>query len=407
LFFYMSASGHHRLAPWTAGFGMVGSLFISMAIFGQTPVSGQPAPTSVTPPRNQIASSRFAPDPSTIRELRMIGEPAPPPPAGTMIEGDRITEWNTGGPTILLFWSPFVGGTESHLAQLGDIGATSKTIQTLSIASGSRSRVEATLKALPGRTPVAPRTILDDTGGWRQAFIEPLGLTTLPAVVALDEHGEVVYHGPMNTASMALARISSNNWSSGGYRDSVMEYMSRQQASGALVEIVGRVRRGQATADEALALAEELIELDPENGGRQIAKFDVLLTVADRPDDAYAYGREIAARFPNNYLLLNDLAWNTVSLPDVSRRDLEFALEMSRRANAIQGYIDYSVLDTMARIWWLRGNADEAIRWQLKAVARAFGTWHGDSTRANLDAYTNGYLQPGEMPPPYRSPRRQ
>jgi tetratricopeptide (TPR) repeat protein len=186
-----------------------------------------------------------------------------------------------------------------------------------------------------------------------------------------------------------------------------MEYMSRQQASVALAEIVGRVRRGQATADEALALAEELIELDPENGGRQIAKFDVLLTVADRPDDAYAYGREIAARFPNNYLLLNDLAWNTVSLPDVSRRDLEFALEMSRRANAIQGYIDYSVLDTLARIWWLRGNADEAIRWQLKAVARAYGTWHGDSTRANLDAYTNGYLKPGEMPPPYRSSRRR
>jgi hypothetical protein len=226
-------------------------------------------------------------------------------------------------------------------------------------------------------------------------------------VVAIDKHGEVVYHGPMNTASMALARITSNNWSSDGYRDSVMEYMSRQQASIALNEIRGRVRRGQATADQAVSLAEELIELDAQNGGRQVSKFDILLTIADRPDDAYAYGREIATRFSNNYLVLNDLAWNIVSLPDVSRRDLDFALEMSRRANAIQGYTDYSVLDTMGRIWWMRGDADEAIRWQMMAVARAFGTWHGDSTRANLDAYTNGYLKPGEMPPPYRSPRRQ
>ncbi len=384
-----------------------GSFLVSSPIFGQTVIPGQPAQPSAAPSSHQMASSRFAPDPETIRELRMIGEPVPPPSGGTMIKGEPITEWNSEGPTILIFWSPFVGGTDTHLAQLGEIGAKSEGIQTISIASGPRSRVERTLDNLPGRTPIAPRTLLDETGSWQKAFVEPLGLTTLPAVVAIDKHGEVVYHGPMNTASMALARITSNNWSSDGYRDSVMEYMSRQQASIALNEIRGRVRRGQATADQAVSLAEELIELDAQNGGRQVSKFDILLTIADRPDDAYAYGREIATRFSNNYLVLNDLAWNIVSLPDVSRRDLDFALEMSRRANAIQGYTDYSVLDTMGRIWWMRGDADEAIRWQMMAVARAFGTWHGDSTRANLDAYTNGYLKPGEMPPPYRSPRRQ
>ena len=357
--------------------------------------------------QHEMASSRFAPDSGTIRELRMIGEAAPPPPGGTMIKGDPITDWNTTGPTILLFWSPFVGGTGTHLAQLGDVGVKSKKIETLSIASGPRSRVEDTLDNLPGRAPIAPRTILDDAGRWRQTFIEPLGLTTLPAVVALDDNGEVVYHGPMNTASMALAKISADTWSADGYRDSVLEYNARQQASIALSEIRGRVRRGQATTEEAIALAEELIELDPRNGGRQVSKFDILLANADRSDDAYAYGREIATRFPDNYLILNDLAWNTVSLPNVPRRDLDFALEMSRRANAIQGYTDHSVLDTLGRVWWMRGDADEAIRWQLKAVARAFGTWHGDSTRANLDAYTNGYLKPGEMPPPYRSPRRR
>lgn len=414
----MSPSDHHRLGRQTANrptlvlLSMLGTFALAAPVLGQTAIPGQPTQPKATtpkatPPSSEMAASRFAPDQDTIRELRMIGDPAPPPLGGTMIKGDPITEWHAGGPTILLFWSPFVGGTEPHLAQLGDLGQQSEKIQTLSIASGPRSRVEQVLESLPGRAPVVPRTILDDTDAWRKAFIEPLGLTTLPAVVALDQNGEVVYHGPMNTAAMALARVCSNNWSSEGYRNTVLEYMARQQASIALVEIRGRVRRGQATADEAVALAEELIELDTRNGGRQISKFDILLTTADRPDDAYAYGRDIAARFPNNYLILNDLAWNTVSLPDVSRRDLDFALEMSRQANAIQGYTDHSVLDTMGRIWWLRGDADEAIRWQLKAVARALGTWHGDSTRANLDAYTNGYLKPGEMPPPYRSPRRQ
>ncbi|MDG2022767.1 MAG: hypothetical protein P8J59_12545 [Phycisphaerales bacterium] len=402
----MNPIGPHHLARLVKPV-MLGSFLAVSPVLGQTAVPGQTTRPSAAPPTKQMASSRFAPNPGTIRELQMIGEAAPPPPTGTMIKGDSITGWNTTGPTILLFWSPFVGGTGAHLAQLGDVGAKSEKIETISIASGPRSRVEDMLDNLPGRTPIAPRTILDDTGQWRQAFVEPLGLTTLPAVVALDASGEVVYHGPMNTASIALAKISSNNWSSSSYRNSVLEYNARKQASIALNEMRGRVRRGQATPEEAIALAEELIELDPRNGGRQVSKFDTLLTLAGRPDDAYAYGREIAERFPDNYLILNDLAWNTVSLPDVSRRDLDFALEMSRRANAIQGYADHSVLDTLARVWWMRGDADEAIRWQLKAVARAFGTWHGDSTRANLDAYTNGYLKPGELPPPYSSPRRR
>ena len=48
----------------------------------------------------------------------------------------------------------------------------------------------------------------------------------------------------------------------------------------------------------------------------------------------------------------------------------------------------------------------EAIRVQRQAVGLAPDTWPGDETRANLEAYTSGALVPGEMPPPYRSPRQ-
>ena len=237
-------------------------------------------------------------------------------------------------------------------------------------------------------------------------ILDATGQTRLPAVVALDPDGRVIFHGPMDTSSMALANVASGKWSADAYRDNVLEYFARQNASVALADVNGRVRRGTATPADAIAVADELIALDPRNGSRQIAKFDVLITTAADPEAGYAYGREIAARFPDNYLLLNDLAWHTVSLPGVGERDLDFAMEMSRRANDIQGYMDDSTLDTLARVWWMRGDAAEAIRWQRRAVARALDTWHGDATRANLEAYTGGYVQPGQLPPAYRSDRR-
>lgn len=374
---------------------------------GQTPIPGQSGDGQAAPVDRPMARSKYAPDPSTLPELRMIGTLAPSPPPGTMIEGEPVTAWNDDGPTILVFWSPFVGGrTAEHLAQTADVGLQLASVDTISIASGPRPRIETVLDTLPGRTASKPRTVHDDTGAWKRTILDATGQTRLPAVVALDADGRVIFHGPMDTSTMALANVASGKWSADAYRDNVLEYFARQNASTALAEVNGRVRRGTATPADAIALADELIALDPRNGSRQIAKFDILITSAADPEAGYAYGREIAARFPDNYLILNDLAWHTVNLPDVGERDLDFAMEMSRRANDLQGYMDDSTLDTLARVWWMRGDPAEAIRWQRRAVARALDTWHGDATRANLDAYTGGYVQPGQLPPPYRSDRR-
>ena len=109
----------------------------------------------------------------------------------------------------------------------------------------------------------------------------------------------------------------------------------------------------------------QAVELDPQNTPLRVLEFDVLLTDADRPDEAYEVGRKIMADFPTSPLTLNDLAWHIVSFPNVSRRDLDFALEAGRRANAVQGWLDSGMLDTLARVHWMRGETDEAIRAKL------------------------------------------
>ncbi len=353
-----------------------------------------------------IATSRFAVPDSSFRELRMIGEAAPAPITGETLHGEPLEAWMPGKTTMLLFWSPFVGGAGEHLARLAEVGRDNDHIEIASIGMGPKDRIEAVLADLPGRQPIPPRTVVDSANAGRRTFLEPLGLTELPAIVVIDEEGRVLYHGPVRTSSAALGQVVSRKFSGESYRRSALEYGARMNVNRLINEGRSRARRGEVPWDEVIGIAEEAVTLDPRNTPLRVLHFDTLLMDAARPDEAYEVGRRIMADFPTSPLTMNDLAWHVVSYPNVSRRDLDFALDAARRANAIQGGLDSAMLDTLARVHWMRGDAAEAIRIQRQAVGLAPDTWPGDETRANLDAYTSGRIAPGEMPPPYRSPRQ-
>ena len=375
---------------------------IVLAVGVSGPVFGQAAPPADLPP---IATSRFAVPASSFRELRLIGEPAPASPGGETLHGDPVEGWAPGRTTLLLFWSPFVAGSAEHVARLQEVTGSLDTVDGISIGLGPKERVESVLDDLPGRDPVPPRTVVDPTGAWREAFLAPLGLTELPAIVAIDGEGRVLYHGPVRTSAITLGQVINGAFDPETYRRDALEYGARMNVQRIVNAGRARARRGELPWDSVLEVLREAIALDPDNTPLRVLEFDVLLADADRPDEAYEVARTIMTDFPTSPLTMNDLAWHIVSFPNVSRRDLDLALDAARRANAVQGGLDSGILDTLARVHWLRGDAEEAIRLQTIAVGRAPDTWSGDATRENLRVYTDGSLAPGEMPKPYRSPR--
>ena len=400
------------MPPSPVVFGL--SVALATSVLAETtppiPVSPPTAPglSSEDSPLPPIAASRFAPDSSSIRELRMFGDPAPLPRSGEAIVGEPLEAWPTDRKTILVFWSPFVGGAESHLNRLRSVATEQDHLEGISIALGPKDRVESVLAGLgDAKNPdmLPPRTIVDEDQAWRRAFLEPLGLTSLPAVVVVDEEGRISYHSALTAMLRPLAQMIAGDWNPTAYRNDALEYAARM----ALMREIDRSRslasRDRMEWDEVIDLVREGIAIDPRNTPLLVKEFDLLLAGADRPDEAYEVGRRIIRDFPRSPITLNELAWHVVSFPRVSRRDLDFALDTSRRANALQNWGDPGQLDTLARIHWLRGDESEAIRIQSKAVALAPDTWHGDGIRSNLTAYTDGSVEPGVMPPPYRSPR--
>ena len=78
----------------------------------------------------------------------MIGQPAPGPIEGETLHGDPLEGWTPGKTTMLLFWSPFVGGAGEHLTRLEEVGRDHDHIEVASIGMGPKDRIEAVLAGI-------------------------------------------------------------------------------------------------------------------------------------------------------------------------------------------------------------------------------------------------------------------
>ena len=73
-------------------------------------------------------------------------------------------------------------------------------------------------------------------------------------------------------------------------------------------------------------------------------------------------------------MTLSSIAWFVINKPDLESRDLNFAMKAADRANRLTDGKDPSILDTLARIHYEKGDVKKAVKWQRKALAAGAGT---------------------------------
>ena len=96
---------------------------------------------------------------------------------------------------------------------------------------------------------------------------------------------------------------------------------------------------------------------------------------AERYDDAYAYAREILPDIENEAMALNQIAWYIVDPQNTpEKQDLELAMKAATKADELTKHEDPAVLDTLACVYWFKGEKEKALETQKKAVEHAQGT---------------------------------
>ena len=148
---------------------------------------------------------------------------------------------------------------------------------------------------------------------------------------------------------------------------------------------------------EDLAAAEKLV---PENQRSDMAvnldmnRFTILIRKKDYPA-AYKLALKISDAHKDNAMVENLLAWQIITDKTIEKPDLDVAKTLADRANEAAKGKDGGIMDTQARVLFMKGQKEEAIAVETKAVAIADADMK-QSLQSSLDSYKKGVLPDAE-----------
>lgn len=296
------------------------------------------------------------------------GMPAPALRIAKWVKGEPV-KFEKGKVYVIDFWATWGGGhafSLPHLSELQDHYKGKVTIIGVARKDERGNTLEAVEKMVADRGAGMGYTVAwDDEGKTWEAYMTAAAQTRLPVCFLIDKRGQIAFIGPPGQLDIPIARVLRGKWDPLGGGE-LMARINQKVNTARLV--------GQTEPENGLKLVDKLLAENPElkltlDGIRM----QLLLRVGDF--DAYygqageAVDKAIRYRNPRD---LNEIAWTIVD-PDgkIGKRDLDLALKAAEKAVEFTRSRDAAILDTLARVWFRKGDPQKAIELQTQAVAQA------------------------------------
>jgi hypothetical protein len=149
---------------------------------------------------------------------------------------------------------------------------------------------------------------------------------------------------------------------------------------------------GAKSWDEALATLSEMEKLLPPDQRENLDMTRVGILLARKDSDAaYKLASKTSDDHQDNAMMQNEIAWMIVTNPTLEKPDLALAEKLATRANTAAREIEPTILDTLARVMFMRDAKDKAIALQEKAVNLAQAEEKAELQKT-LESYKKGEL---------------
>ena len=208
----------------------------------------------------------------------------------------------------------------------------------------------------------------------------------IPSSFIIGNDGKIEWIGHPSRMDEPLAAVLDGTWDRAAARK---KYGDDQ----ALQREMNKIRSALSTAARAndekavMEIFDEAATRFPDNLSLKMHKWSLLLTRFHNYDAAYAVGRELVENNFDDSMLLNTIAWSIADTEGLEVRDLDLAMKAAAQANNLTGSEDAAILDTLARVYFEKGDLESAVKWQKLAVKFADASANGDSIREVLEKY--------------------
>ena len=327
-----------------------------------------PAPT---PLEMDLAEPTAEEDSELTGEL-MIGDAAPQISIGKWIKGDAVESFAADQVYVVEFWATWCGpclANMPHLASLqteyGEkvtfIGVTAEDDDVVSEFMTQESR-----GGKPWSEVLTYTIALDKDRKTNAAYMEAAGQNGIPCAFVVGKTGKVEWIGHPAAIDEPLKQIVDGTWDSTKAR---ADFLAERESADIIQQMAPKINAALQKGDfkTGVELIDQLIEKFPENSNFKNARFQFLLK-GEMFDEANKTAAALLETSKDDAMELNQLAWILATSVEGPGPDLDLALTAASRAVELTESKNASILDTLSRVQFTKGNVEEAIATEKKAL---------------------------------------
>jgi len=323
-----------------------------------------------------------------------VGDKAPAIEVEKFLKGTPVTGYEKGKTYVVEFWATWCGPCVQSMPHISHVQKEFKdkglTIIGVNVWEDDKYNAE-TLKNV--ETFVAEMgdkmayTVAYDGAAKKmdEGFMKAAGRRGIPSCFVVDGESKVAWVGHPMWLDTVLPDVISGKYEANALTEKVK---AGEKAQKAVFE--------KMQSDPAAAItAWEAFEKDYPGPGKIMESIKYTLYMqAEQFDKLFAFMGKQAdeAITSKDTMKLNEIAWMLVDPESqIEKPDLALALKAAEKANEFSKSEDPAILDTLARVYWVKGDKAKAAEMQAKAVELANKTEKYKPMAAELEERLKQY----------------
>jgi thiol-disulfide isomerase/thioredoxin len=328
-----------------------------------------------------------------------VGDKAPKLEVKEFVKGDAVDKFDKGKVYVVEFWATWCGPCRATIPHLTELQKRHKdvTFVGVSVWENDQAKVKPFVKEMGDKMDY--RVALDSVpagkprgeGAMSQSWMTAAGQDGIPTAFIINGDGRVAWIGHPMQMDGPLAKVVEGKWD---LQAAATEFKEKQSQKRKLNELRQKLAKAGQSGDpkDMLKVLDEAFAEDPKLEPRLgFQKFRLLAGKGGDADKAVEYGNKLVeTTLKDDAQGLNALAWTIVDPAAKGKPDpklAQVALSAARRADELAKGKDAAIADTLARAYFVSGDAAKALETQERAAKRAAGTPFEKEIKNRLEEY--------------------
>ena len=331
-----------------------------------------------------------------------VGSPAPEARPKVMIQGEAVGKLDDTKTYLFEFWATWCGPCVQmvpHVDQLHrDFGPKGLVVLATSVWEDDQAKVADFVKSRAGK--MTYRVGFDADQAMATHWLKAADVNGIPHAFVVQK-GKVVWMGhPAQLNDKLVGSFLDGSYSPAKAEQEAQSAEANEEALQEKMQALAAAVQAKEW-DKAEKALKEVLPLVPaeERAELQSGIGDLIALGKGDPSGIYKRLAAFAEESKEDAAVQNEIAWDLVTNPDFAAKpNLELAaLCAERSVKLAEGSDKAASLDTLARVRFMQGKKEEAIKLQEQALSLANDEIKAETSKT-LESYKKGVLPKVDRP---------